>query len=335
MLPTGTSSSFVEHFPALLRYKNEGNWISLPTWATELIAIGFELATTSSTKHRRVLAIVLPTREMASVFIGVGVVLGRIYQANSNQNNFEGLWELESGASVHIQIGTTSFNGIVQGKKVNYLGERSVNVKTEKGSKGKNSGTEVVIEEKRPCKVTLLDKKVRLKKSITFTSNDLPFLKQLADFLIQQDCKVESRLDCVFIGEKSSLIDATYQTLGLKTTEGTLVGNILDILRPKSVIDQGTLYRSEVHSSRSEVPIKLPDTSATVIFDGATAFIHCVDDFRKHDWVVLLEHSDPQLQAAVARLDDEYTRRMPEEWKPHARVQGSEKLSFVGGYRAI
>jgi hypothetical protein len=315
----------IQQLLSVMQYQQTNKWFSIPDWACELVTLGFEFAV-ESYQSQRILALVVPTREMAAAFFGVGLVLGRIFGDTDGKNDFEAFWQLEESTSVKLIIGGVH-TGVIQSKTFNASGIREVRVKIDKKRDG--SGTELRINEKMKFDFSLPESRVRLRKDASISTEKTSFFEHIAH-LLKPTFVPSSKLDCLFVGEKNTLKLAAELVVRVSDTSNSfLMGCLLDVLRPKSVVDVGTVYRCNFLSSRSNDDFEVMNELTSIIFDGSTEFLHCVDQFPKHNWVVILEQSDSQFQAAVDRLNSDFIRRS-EDWKPVTQIQGVEMLSFLG-----
>lgn len=318
----------IQQLLSVMQYQQTNKWFSIPDWACELVTLGFEFSV-ESYQCQRILALVVPTREMAAAFFGVGLVLGRIFGDTGGKNDFEAFWQLEENTSVKLIIGGVH-TGVIQSKTIDASGLRVVRVKEDKKKvRGMVSGTELLVSEKMQFDFSLPESRVRLRKDAGISTEKTSFLEHIAH-LLKPTFVPSSKLDCLFVGEKNTLKLAAELVVRVSNTSNNfLIGCLLDVLRPKSVVDVGTVYRCNFLSSRSNDDFEVVNELTSIIFDGSTEFLHCVDQFPKHNWVVILEQSDSQFQAAVDRLNSDFIRRS-EDWKPVTQVQGVEMLSFLG-----
>jgi hypothetical protein len=154
------------------------------------------------------------------------------------------------------------------------------------------------------------------------------FLRNILGDDIANNFATTSRLECVIIGHVNTLRYEIKETiLGFrgKHNDGSLQG----VLRVRRFLGAGCAYRSNVIAVDKELgsAVVNEEIPQAVIFDGATSFLKRREAWRKSNWIVVLDWTEPYFSEAVAQLNEEYVERRVDE-TTIAVPTGVEALSF-------
>ena len=127
----------------------------------------------------------------------------------------------------------------------------------------------------------------------------------------------QSCYDCFIIGQVST-IKEELNSENLSILSGKRehqIGTLLDILRPKRLLANGTAYRSYVLPSRNERTDTLAQANAPhmVIFDGSLGYLNRRQAARGSHAIIILDQTEPQFEAATVQVNQEYYRRLNRE----------------------
>jgi hypothetical protein len=92
-------------------------------------------------------------------------------------------------------------------------------------------------------------------------------------------------------------------------------GFLSEVCRISGLIPAGTGHRFLIQSVKSQEPINLPpkySCHSTIVFDGSTNFLKWRDFYTKHNWIVVLDHTDANFKSAVDQVNQDYIYRSTE-----------------------
>ncbi|HEV7842648.1 MAG TPA: hypothetical protein VGO69_03085, partial [Pyrinomonadaceae bacterium] len=138
------------------------------------------------------------------------------------------------------------------------------------------------------------------------------------------DFAMRSRLDCLVVGRLSSLRQEITETSFrsylstdsfLDSTDESLVGTLLDILRVRKFMSEGKAYRTDAVAANSQnVPaVARNSTPSVVIFDGSAGFVKWRGCWRSSHWIAILDATEPNFNEAARALNAEYVDRLDDE----------------------
>jgi hypothetical protein len=140
-----------DHSDQLLFETPDGSWSRLPEWAQNFIQLGHQCACLQTSKYRRVIALSLPCRDFAALFIVAGLVSARL---SRNLTEDEKVWQLEMLCGLSEDTGVEIWQGEKRqrGRVISHSGsgpDRQLRVRTGRGEQV------TLIELKNACLVAL------------------------------------------------------------------------------------------------------------------------------------------------------------------------------------
>jgi hypothetical protein len=286
-----------------LFYEHNGKNTQLSSWGEYFIKLGESTRQLVADKSRIVIALAVPTRVFSSTLISFGYIVRRL-QFSKDDNYYKHAEYLKS-----LPPGTPVLLRSVDGKK--YKGElgehRNFNDTLYFEIKYEQSSTRYVrIEESK--RIEILDTEVVLPR--TQKGREIALESDFCTAIIGPKCASslisESNLEAVIIGPKKAIEDeATAQEFSVR---GEQTGTLQEILRVKEFQNNTKSYRSRtisdriratgVHSGISDPPL--------VIFDGAQGFLKWRSYWKKSSWIVILDRTEYQFDAAINQINREY-----------------------------
>lgn len=289
-------------------YEQRGTWQCLPDWCNAYIAFGQCVGQGNTCQGKRlIIGVAAPTRAYAAVFISLGVMLSRAplpIDKPEADDHFLKLCDLPSGTAVTYQDSSTVKNGIFEcyteerGQfylviRLNKNHER-VKVPPQLASRVRVSGKEKIELPEHQKGRPLPD--------------EIPLLRACLDRANVADYCLQSRLDCMLVGNKKALEKEIHLPLAISSSKNDLnQGTFQDVLRVRQLVGGGQGYRSSIRSERE--PKLIPDGSNmpfVTIFDGAAGFLKWRDKWRNSHWIVMLDETETQFEDAVNAFNHEY-----------------------------
>lgn len=297
--------------PLSLYYRKAGHGERLlPPCATGLQRIGAIAATNDTPGRRNVVAIAVPTRSYAAIFVAMGAILGRSHlpvMVNDLEGHFARLCKLPLGTKVWVTEGNKRHRGVVLGTH-HIEGQPFVKIQlaTSDGL-AKYIGTTIaatVEVDQWDGALPLLEKGKQIVRRVGFLeaafSNREP-----------QDFGARSRMDAVIVGGVARLRAEIMDTpIGARLSNGRFIfGGFQDLLRVRRLAPTQA-FRSELISGIAPDfdSLQLKD-NPTVIFDGARPFIKCRDAVPSSRQIVVLDRTSHGFQDAVDILNQQYLNR--------------------------
>jgi len=293
-------------------YQDGNNWINVPYWAASYIYLGSAIAAQENPLDRLIIGLAVPVRAYAAALIALGIVTGRakipldIIEESEYLNYLK---NIESGSSIFYLVGENWYPG-----EFVSINEKEdgvfVHVIWKKGRQQCNCGVPLKDARKsiRIIGSTKNDSHERIVSRRIIPNKE--FLDLILDGEHANEFVLSSRLECIIIGCINTL---RYEIKGLRISFGAkhIDGTIQDVLRVKKFLSEGSAYRSNIIPADRDQSTysSCPDIPYMTIFDGALSFLKWRDYWRKSNWIVLLDKTEPCFHEAADQLNKEYVER--------------------------
>jgi hypothetical protein len=137
------------------------------------------------------------------------------------------------------------------------------------------------------------------------------FFAALVPPATQGDFATSSRLECAFVGSKTSLLAEMQASFAAPSDENDFVpGNLIDLLRPRNVYSFGQTFRSIIHSPASRRP---PPADAgkpwCTIFDSTLGYLKWNHCYPASHQIILLDRAEANYEDSVNHLNQRYYQR--------------------------
>lgn len=122
-----------------------------------------------------------------------------------------------------------------------------------------------------------------------------------------------STLECVIVGRLKVLRHEIIKTeFGFRMSKRVSEGKLQDILRVRRFLGNNEAFRSALCPLNKKKSIITAEevTPSIVFFDGSSAFIRWRDNWRKSNWVALLDRTDLGFSEATNILNQGYMNRI-------------------------
>lgn len=323
---------------ANIHHAVDGEWESLPEWASYFLFLGFFIASQPKIETRAIIGVALPTRAYAAALAATGVVYNRTVIAKNrveDESHFQSLCELPNETPVTYLHGQRNLKGVLLGCKTE-SGQKMLVVHI-RNSRGGNESHFVRASD--AVKIQLLTENPLAdsasKKSARHQTGQLvapvsDFARNLLGAEHTADFSLRSRLDCCIVGRLSALRQEINETTFATSSISAVTipakdkfhqGTLQDVLRVRKFMGEGKAFRTDAVASQSRnVPNLARDAAPHVtIFDGATGFTKWRDYWRDSHWLVLLDSTESGFDEAANllnadirnRLDDEFSDDVP------------------------
>lgn len=294
-----------------LRYVEAGQWTDIPAWAAALIQLGFTLAGNRKVQRRKICVIALPTRSYAAAFAAIGAVrYGIIPGARIGDPgaHFKSLRALKRRERVRFIHKGRSLRGMMDGPST-VSGKDAIRILVQT----RQSKSYLFTED--TCHNVQID---------TAAEWDLPgrqparnvrckpeFLQQVfgSDY---SELLARSVIDVVIVGRMGLLEEEITSTLfATGDKEDPETSTLQELLRVRRLLGASEPFRSELYGTTSMEEPAIPANSIPplVIFDGSIAFLKCRHNWRQSNWLVLLDRTEPQFEAASQEVNAEYVQK--------------------------
>ncbi len=286
----------------LLFQAPDDRWAHLPEWAQAFMLFGHQLGSSQIGEHRRVLALNLPCRDFAALFITAGLVSARLARRltpNEQALHLEMLCGLPVGTGVMIWQGGKRQRGTILSHSRNDP-NRQLRIQT-----GRRDAVTIIGLQSANL-VEPLDWEVHPSGSHLSTALNL--------FLFSQhDTEAQSRSHAWTDG---LLISNTVQleqeaSLKLRRDVSALDGTLADLCAVDAFVSSAEIRRTVLLPSLGDEPSARQLRSNTVvIFDGSNAFVRHHHALPNHDQVVLISPDDARHSEAIAGLNSAFASRL-------------------------
>lgn len=324
-------------------YVNEGkSWKKLPEWAAWFAEAGGWAAELSEYGTSAVVALSVPAREYAAVFLALGSV-DRVSRTASErvepELGFEQAWTLQAGACVRVipvggpKEGKRVYTGLFRGAVENHYGK----VYELSGRPGPGGRPGVVswfpAAQYRLQALSWPDlpedyaDRNRFSEGFEVPAGAGALLTAGPDFY--RHCS----LDCVLVGVASTVLAEAQEIVAAPGYAGL---SLQELMRLRAVHSPGTHYRSVVLSSRSD-PEEIRDPvrsrkPAVAVLDGAATVRRWMVASLAEVTVAVVERTSPSAVAAADALYANRARRQADLSMPARLVRalpaGVEALAW-------
>lgn len=283
----------------------------LPAWTAYLRQIGAMASARSAAGRRISVAIAVPTRAFAAVFVTLGAVISRSrvsVVSNDLNGRFARLCQLPPETKVWVTQGQKRHKGIILGLE-SVHGQPFVKIQLTTGDSltiyvsEQNAGT--VEADQWAGDLPGNEKGKRIVRRAGFLeaafAGDDP-----------RDFGIRSRVDAVIVGSVARLrTEIANTSIGASLSNGRHVyGTFQDMLRARRLAPTQS-FRSDIVSDTAPDFSAVPsDGACTAIFDGARPFIKWHDAARAASQVVVLDRTAHAFQDAVDIVNQQYLRRV-------------------------
>lgn len=285
-----------------------------PDWAAFMLRLGGAVATASRSSAPLFVAIAVPARPYAATLLAAGAVLARASLAESDDHvvHWDALRELvkrQGKVAVLYRSDTGAMSRTLVGFDLPSNPQYAI-LDAGGGVRSRVPAREALRIEPvggEPKHRTHYARPKAFARDAGLASAVFPGAA-LRGFVSR------SRLDCVIVGNESSLRDELLrETFVARAGSGeTIEGHLNDIVRARSLAGDGLCYRSEITSPTSkDTRRKQTLAPALVIFDGSSAFLK----WQRLCWaahaVAILDRTDHRFDEATLRVDELAIESMP------------------------
>lgn len=279
----------------------------MPSWCLSYIQLGIQVAQIPRIESRHVVALAIPTRMYASVFVALGVVFAGSANSDASEEYFRFIASQPIGTPVVYRRRRKKLRGVIEGFE-----ERDsclfITIKT-----GNRERISFPLRE-NVAKIVIAERDFKLQdyqkgSKVVSASDFLRACVKDADSFVTQtqlECLIVSRLSCINT-------EVTTIILGLETGDIYISGNLQEILRVKQFLGAHYAYRCQVVptstgiSGDNSLEIQNPPI---VILDGANAYLKHSAKWGTAHQIVMLDRTERMFQEAVDSLNQGYTRRI-------------------------
>jgi hypothetical protein len=301
-----------------LFYQRDGSWYPLPGWVKFYLKLGFSLSQNKRLDTRFVVALAVPTRAYASLLIAAGIVYGKSQEKHKSIDHahFEMLIALPDGSPVVLRDKKRKYKAKKCGVQT-YNGKLLIGIQVDEGTTNTikfipaEDCEHVEIVSREPFRLP------HSQKGHEITPPSL-LVKALIGEIYVYDFFLHSCLEAVLIGPKNTLEEEMNAALATsKIDKFDCPGNLSDLIRVKEFQPPGTAFRSSIlaAASRNNTSLTGDDTPCVIIFDGSHGFVKWRDYWRKFNWVVILDETDPNFNYAVSQVNQEFIAREEKQHK--------------------
>jgi len=315
-------------------YKRGGLWVPLPKWANFYLRLGETLSRWNDEQSRFTVALAVPIHSYISPLISAGIISGRsiIPCIKTDPEYFDFLSSLPEDTPLIYREKNRKRNA--KKKEVREInGKRYLGIQIDEGITN-------TIQYFTPEKVRLIElsNKDYVKLPRQQKGRKITPPSQLVTAILSETCVYDfllhTRLENVIIGSSTVLKEELQTALAAtRLTQGDCPGLLADLLRVRELNPPGTAYRTSIlaaaNNKISSNPRKV--SPYIVIFDGSLGFVKWRDYWRQFNWVVILEHTDPNFHYAVDQVNLEYHYRSekPHKVKIPPLPPGIEMMFFI------
>ena len=286
-----------------LNYKNGKEDIQIPAWGKYFIELGELTGQQTANNSRSIIALAVPTRNFCSPLISFGYIATKLRFSDDNDyvRYAEYLKTLPPGTPVLLrsEVGR-KYKGLLIGGKV-LCGTFHFAIEYEMGST-----RFVKIEESRRIEVLQSEVVLRNTQKGRTIIPESDFCRVIMGPTCGSSLVSESSLEIVIIGPKKAL-ENEVKDQEFSTGDGE-IGTLQEILRVKEFQSITKSYHSQIISDR--VKSTKPHSSILdpplVIFDGAQSFLKWRNYWKASNWIVVLDRTEYQFDAAVEQINREY-----------------------------
>lgn len=304
-----------------LQFSIDGDGLTRPSWASFYQKLGARLAQ----EERAVfMAILTPTRRLASVLLAAGFVVNRICRSEEDPKaHFESLKQMGSGTPVSV-LGTLHSDlkndRRYDGRLCRSAGDLAV--KTNKGTKYLilSASQSLALEPRSDVEVDLPEYSPRGYK--VKSENEL--VRRLLPSASERCILLRSAVECSIVGTKSTLEEELEETeVMVKDGDEVEKGNLASIIKPREFVDRRENYWSDVFTFYGKSAPEIPSETSAILYDGVTAFTkwHDLESQMDAHRIAILRRKHGRFDRAVDLVRDKAFRR-----DGSFSVEGSEQI---------
>ncbi len=294
-----------------LHFKNEQRWVPLPAWARFYLMLGSALANLRESKVRFVVALALPTKSYATALIGSGLAYtNSLLCSNENIQHLELILSLPNGTPVkYLSKKGRLLNGIKR-EVIDNQGKLAIGI--QKGSIGKET---IYVAADDANRIEVSNKNYRHLPKQQIGRDIHPPSPLLDEMLGNQayEYLFQTKIDGLVIGSYHSLKEDGEALLGAMFPNGLIQeGYLFELFRVKGFNPPSTGHRFLIQAPTSQETIELPEhnsQSRAVLFDGSLSFTKWKECYGNQNWIVVLDHTEPNFANAVNEINQEYIYR--------------------------
>jgi len=260
-------------FSSQLYVMVENSPVSLPSWAAGLVALGEHIAALDPGHPPVTVALELPTRRYAALFIALGVIYARQTRSDFTQKDFDGLAASAEPVKLRYRYQSVAYDGELAGCQI-IDGEPHLVIKRlneEKHYLPRSLSSQII--------AISTDETLRLRhRELTFASNKNRNQGSLASQVFSgvdaADYLLSDRQDVVLFGPVGPLHHEAELPLALRDNDGNLsVGTLNEVVRVRDWRDQGSVNALlfPVSSEGEELPREL-QIAPVAVFDGGLGY---------------------------------------------------------------
>lgn len=299
-----------------------------PLWASYLVRLGAFVS--KAMRHGRVtLAVSLPTRDFAAMFVSLGVVLERATTPLENVEYFSQLLALPLGTPVRVTRVGKRLKGAIDGV-IEVHGKRMLLVRIS-NSKGGNLTVSVDAPSSHSVEIDAGRQSTNLKlpanqKGREILNSGSPLVSHLLGKEAAAAFESRSRLEVETIAIPSRFEgEVSVIRLLLRSGSERPLSECLRLLTDDRAQEP---YRSRLTSFRRKATNsgRLPNTA---VFDGANAYLGRARDFKASNRVILLDRTETLFGEAANHFNQEYLKRSDAMIVPGPPGSGMEISGFV------
>lgn len=297
-----------------LEYRSRSGWLSLPTWAGFLMAVGAEASSFVSAQYRLVIVVSVPVRAFAACFVAAAAVTGCFMQdppETDASRHFQYLASLAPGTPVTLRDGNSLRRGKLLGlDRIDGVDRIGVDLKSMIRRFPENLCMRIQPTDARAGTATSTN---RLVRNPGFVQAACPAL-DLTTF------SATARLECVIVGHRGSLQEELtaeqFRAKGHDHGEGMLQ----DLVRARYVAGANDTFRAALLPASADLGEKPPSAlpPRVVIFDGSRALVNWRSRWEQSNWVVILDRSSPSAQDGAEVVAQAFAMRADDAPLPEA-----------------
>ena len=259
-------------------YYEERHPSSLPSWCHDYGEIGRRVAAYKCDNRCLCVALAVPTRAYAALFVAVGVVVARALQPEEQNDEayFDMLWNLPEGTLLYYDDNNKRYKVRKKNVEERENGCRYLRLQLDQ------KGSSHVIPSGLSQRVTVIENAEVLveppnrKHGRKIPDDNEDFVAAaLSAVDVQNFCR-SSRVEVLFVGVKSRL----EAELKIPLRIGDIEGRPQNILRVQHLLARSQRYRSLVDTDQRGKRHR--ETPHVVIFDSAKGFLDWRDQYRTH-----------------------------------------------------
>lgn len=289
-----------------LRYIQHERWQPLPSWCIQFIEFGMQISQAQRGETRCIVALAIPMRAYASMFVALGIVLAGSNKSRVSEEYFQFIVSQPMGTPVVYQTKNRKLRGVIEGF-YDKDGQTHICISTGKRESVqfplKENVSKLLIAE-RDFKLPNYQKGGKVEIATDFIK---ACIEEPLSFVTQ------TRLDCLIVTQLSLFrIEATETILALENGKNIIEGKPQDILRVEQLLGANEAYRCQILPVSTETDLDVPleiQNPPIVIFDGSNGYLRHHPKWLMSHQIVVLDRTERAFQDAVDSVNQRYTRR--------------------------